>query len=57
MTLIKVRPGQTIKLSEIDPNDTGRIKSKEEAKDRLADNIERMAELQNVLYAENKHDL
>lgn len=57
MPLIRVRPGQTVELSEIDPNDTAQIKSKEEAKARLADNIERMAELQNVLYAESKHAL
>lgn len=38
MPLTKVRPGQTAKLNEIDPNDTGGIKSKTEAKDRLADN-------------------
>lgn len=57
MSLIRVRPGQTVELSEIDPNDTAQIKSKKEAKARLADNIERMAELQNVLYAESKHAL
>lgn len=57
MPLTKVKPGQAVNLNEIDPNDTGRIKNKEEAKDRLADNIERMAELQNVLYAESKHAL
>lgn len=57
MSLIRVRPGQTVELSEIDPNDTAQFKSKKEAKARLADNIERMAELQNVLYAEGKHAL
>jgi PPK2 family polyphosphate:nucleotide phosphotransferase len=57
VSLLRVSPGQKISLDEIDPNDTGQITSKEEAKDRLADNIERMAELQNVLYAEGKHAL
>ena len=57
MPIVKVKAGQTIKLSKIDPNDTGKIKSKKEAKDLLAQNIERMAELQNILYAEGKHAL
>ncbi|MEW5958370.1 MAG: polyphosphate kinase 2 family protein [Chloroflexota bacterium] len=57
MPLVKVKPGQTVKLSDIDPNDTGKIKSKKEAKEILAKNIERMAELQNILYAEGKHAL
>lgn len=57
MSIIKVNPGQKIKLKDIDPNDTGQIKNKREAKTLLASNIERMAELQNVLYAEGKHAL
>ena len=28
MPIVKVKAGQTIKLSKIDPNDTGKIKSK-----------------------------
>lgn len=57
MSIIKVNPGQKIKLKDIDPNDTGQIKNKREAKTLLASNIKRMAELQNVLYAEGKHAL
>jgi len=57
MPIIKVKPGQKVKLSEIDPNDTGKFKDKKDAKKILAQNIERMAELQNVLYAEGKHAL
>lgn len=55
--MVTVKPGQVIKLNEIDPNDTGNIKSKKRAKELLAQNIKRMAELQNVLYAEDKHAL
>lgn len=57
MSIIKVSPGQKIKLKDVDPNDTGQIKNKREAKTLLASNIERMAELQNVLYAQGKHAL
>lgn len=57
MPITIVKPGQKIKLKDIDPDDTGGFKDKEEAKELLAQNIERMAELQNVLYAENKHAL
>lgn len=57
MPIIKVKPGQKIKLKNIDPDDTGKFKDKETASEILAQNIERIAELQNVLYAENKHAL
>ncbi|MCB0169862.1 MAG: polyphosphate kinase 2 family protein [Anaerolineae bacterium] len=57
MSIVTIKPGQKINLSKIDPNDTGKIKNKKEAKDLLAQNIERMAELQNVLYAQDKHAL
>ncbi|MCB0191022.1 MAG: polyphosphate kinase 2 family protein [Anaerolineae bacterium] len=57
MPIFTVKPGQKVKLQEIDPNDTGKIKNKKEAKDLLAEKIDRMAELQNVLYAQDKHAL
>ncbi len=57
MSIIKVKAGQKIKLKEIDCQDTGQFKNKKAANKILAQNIERMAELQNVLYAENKHAL
>ncbi len=56
MSIIKVKPNQKIKLAEIDPAASGNLK-KADAKELLAQNIERMAELQNVLYAEGKHAL
>ncbi|MEM7345784.1 MAG: polyphosphate kinase 2 family protein [Chloroflexota bacterium] len=57
MPIIKVESGQSINLSEIDPNDTGTFDSKKAAVKQLKQNIERMAELQNILYAQGKHAL
>ena len=56
MPIVKVKPGQKIKLAKIDPDQTGDI-DKTTAKKHLKENIERMAELQNILYAEGKHAL
>jgi len=57
MPIIKVKPQQKIKLAEIDPDNTGELKDKAAAEKLLAQNIKRMVELQNVLYAEGKHAL
>jgi PPK2 family polyphosphate:nucleotide phosphotransferase len=56
MPIIKIKPNQKVKLAEIDPGDTGGLK-KQAAKGILAKNIERLTELQEVLYAEGKHAL
>lgn len=56
MPLIKVKPGEKIRLTEIDPAYTANL-TKETAKGLLAKNVERMAKLQEVLYAEGKHSL
>ena len=56
MPIIKVKPGQKVNLKDIDPNDTGKIK-KDEAGKLHNQNIERMAELQNILYAQGQHAL
>ena len=57
MPITKVASNKKINLSDIDPNDTGKISGKDEAKKLLAQNVARMAELQNVLYAQDKHAL
>jgi PPK2 family polyphosphate:nucleotide phosphotransferase len=57
MPITVAKPGQKISLKDIDPNHTGKLADKKEVKKLLAKNIERMAELQNVLYAEGKHAL
>jgi PPK2 family polyphosphate:nucleotide phosphotransferase len=57
MPILKVVPGQKIKLLEIDPDDTGSFADKAAAKKETKKNVKRLAELQNVLYAEGKHAL
>ncbi len=57
MPIVEVKPDEKIKLKEIDPADTGQFKHKNEIKELVAQNIEQLAELQNILYAENKHAL
>lgn len=56
MPIVKVKPNQKIKLVEIDPEDTEEFE-KDKAKEILSQNIQRIAELQNILYAEGKHAL
>jgi PPK2 family polyphosphate:nucleotide phosphotransferase len=45
------------KLSDIKPNQTGQFDSKEDAEKQLVKNVERMAELQSILYAQDKYSL
>ncbi|MBN1139449.1 MAG: polyphosphate kinase 2 family protein [Anaerolineae bacterium] len=49
--------GEKINLSDYDPEYTGEFKKKGEAKEALAANVRRMAELQELLFAEGKHAL
>ncbi len=53
----KVDSDSGVKLSKIDTSDTGKYNSKDEAVEKLAGNIERMAELQDKLYAQDKYAL
>jgi PPK2 family polyphosphate:nucleotide phosphotransferase len=53
----RVKPGAKVRLREWDPGDTGGYKSKEAAQKALAGNIERLAELGYLLYAEHKRAL
>ncbi|HEY0007317.1 MAG TPA: polyphosphate kinase 2 family protein [Tepidisphaeraceae bacterium] len=52
-----IRPGTKVKLSEIDPGDTGRFKKKtrKEAEAASAENLKAIHDIQEVLYAEGKH--
>jgi PPK2 family polyphosphate:nucleotide phosphotransferase len=52
-----VPPGKKFKLSDRPTNDSGPFKDKEEAQPATAKNLERLDELQEVLYAESKHAL
>jgi PPK2 family polyphosphate:nucleotide phosphotransferase len=51
-----IQPGQTVDLSRIDPNETFGWKEKD-ARKRTAENLERIASYQDILYAEQKHSL
>ena len=50
-----VVPGKKFKLADRPTDDTGRFKVKEDAADATARNLEKLAELQELLYAEAKH--
>jgi PPK2 family polyphosphate:nucleotide phosphotransferase len=52
-----VRPGKRIKLSNHDPGFTGNFKSKEEVEEMLGTDIEKLARLQDVLYAQDIYAL
>ena len=50
----RVKPGRRVSLHDLRPNDTGGLHDKVKARRLLAAGIERLAELQERLYAENK---
>lgn len=54
---IQIPSGEKIRLKDFDPDVTGKYKDKEDAKAETEKNIARLAELQEVLYAEGKHAL
>ncbi len=53
----RVKPGRAVRLAEIDPAWTGGFKDKDEAREALRRNIERMSKLQYRLYAQKKYAL
>ena len=54
---LHISSGEHIRLQDVDPGDTGKYKDKEEANGETEKNIARMAELQEIMYAEEKHAL
>ena len=52
-----VEPGAKLKLDERDPEDTAGIGGKDEAEEQVAKNASRLAELQYLLYADNRRAL
>ena len=50
-----VPPGKKIKLKDYDTSYTDKFESKKEAQEKLHDDIKKMAKLQDVLYADNRH--
>ena len=53
----RIAPGASMRLAEIDPGDTAGLPDKDEAKERLAEDSERIDELQDILFAERERSL
>lgn len=53
----RIPVGKSVDLSKFKTDDTGGYKDKEQAQADLAKNIERMTELQDMLYAQDVHSL
>jgi PPK2 family polyphosphate:nucleotide phosphotransferase len=53
----RIKEGRKVKLSEINTSDTGKYNSKTEAQAQLEENIERMAGLQDKLYAQDRYSV
>ena len=54
LTPFRVTDGLTFDLKDVDPRDTGGITSKVRAKDLLAQGIQRLADMQEKLYAQDR---
>jgi len=54
---LRVPLDTTVRLAEYDPGYSAEYRNKKQAKAALKANVSRMAELQEVLWAENKHSL
>lgn len=52
---LRVPAGGSFRIDAVDPDDTLGLKDKKEARKRLADVQDRLADLQEVLYAQSKH--
>jgi len=52
-----VPPGKKIRLKDFDPADTGKFHNKDEAQEKLESDIVRLAEYQDVLYAQDTQAL
>lgn len=53
----RIKEGKTVKLRDFKTNGTGKFDSKEDAAGKLEENIERMAEMQDKLYAQDRYSL
>jgi PPK2 family polyphosphate:nucleotide phosphotransferase len=52
-----VKPGKKFKLSDVSPDDTGKFKDKDDARDAIAKKVEKLGELQDLLFAESQRAL
>jgi PPK2 family polyphosphate:nucleotide phosphotransferase len=50
----RITSGKDFRLKDIDPRDTGHLKSRAEADSALADGVQRLSELQDKLYAQDR---
>jgi PPK2 family polyphosphate:nucleotide phosphotransferase len=57
MSRHKVDPGTKVRLADYDASDTNEFKDKAAAETRLAEDVQRLADLQERLYAENRRAL
>src|SRR5271168_3059064 len=55
MNPYRVTPGKKLKLSEVETDDTGNFKDKDQAARRIKKNLKRLEELQELLYADGRH--
>ena len=53
----RVKPGRNVRLKEFDPDDTGDFKNDQQARSLLEKDVERLYELQEKLYADNRYSL
>ena len=53
----RVKPGKRIKLADIDPDDTGKYRTKEQTAADLLRERQRIIDIQERLYAENRQSL
>ena len=52
-----VKPGSKIRLKHFDPGYHGKHESRRSALPEIQENLQKMEELQYLMYAENKHSL
>ncbi len=52
-----VPPGKKIRLKDYDPGSTAHFKNKDEAAEKLEEDIKRLAKYQDILYAQNRYAL
>lgn len=52
-----VAPNSEVRLADFDPAYTGKYRDKDDAEEQTKQNVDKLDDLQNVLYAEGKHAL
>ncbi len=55
MERYSIEPASKVRLNDFDPDDTGDFKSKPDAKEKLQDDCETLADLQDKLYAQARY--